>query len=161
MGLLSFIRVWGSKNDRFQQLQQQQQQLQQQQQTRQVRMLQSENFLEQIKSHPSDTFFYFLNHETLTLIKSVKNSFSVKSGGLKNYKLLIRKSLLTCSFSQETCLKGETPHFDPPDGSQETPPNVYASQETPAIDDIVGPNIISILVEKPCPTVMPVRKLLY
>ena len=52
-GLLSFIRVWGSKNDRFQQLQQQQLQ----QQTRQVRMLQSESFLEQIKSHPSDTFF--------------------------------------------------------------------------------------------------------
>ena len=100
-GLLSFIRVWGSKNDRFQQLQQLQQQ---QQQTRQVRMLQSENFLEQIKSHPSDTFFYFLNHETLTSIKSVKNSFSVKSGGLKNYKLLIRKPLLTCQFSQETCL---------------------------------------------------------
>ena len=50
--------------------------------------------------------------------------------------------------------KGETPHFDPPDGSQETTPNVYASQETPAIDDIVGPNIISILVDKLCPTVV-------
>ena len=56
--------------------------------------------------------------------------------------------------------KGETPHFDTPDGSQETTPNVYASQETPAIDDIVGPDIISILVDKLCPTVMPVRKLL-
>ena len=67
-------------------------------------MLQSEKFLEQIKSHPSDTFFYFLNLETLTLIKSVKNSFSVKSGGLRNYKLLIRKPLLTYSFSQEICL---------------------------------------------------------
>ena len=54
--------------------------------------------------------------------------------------------------------KGETPHFDPPDGSQETTPNVYTSQETPAIDDIVGPNIMSSLVEKLCLTVMPVRK---
>ena len=56
--------------------------------------------------------------------------------------------------------KGETPHFDPSDGRQEATPNVYASQETPVIDDIVGPNIISILDEKLCPTVMPVRKLL-
>jgi len=45
-------------------------------------------------------------------------------------------------------------------GSQETMPNVFASQETPAIDDIIGRNIISILVRKPGPTVMPVRKLL-
>ena len=70
-GLLSFIRVWGSKNDRFHQQQQQLQQQLQQHQARQVRMLQSENFLEQVKSHPSDTFFYFLNLETLTSVKSV------------------------------------------------------------------------------------------
>ena len=77
---LSFIRVWGSKNDRVQQQQQLQQlQQQQQQQTRQVRMLQSENFLEQIKSHPSDTFFYFFNPWNFDLDqKCQKQLFSQK-----------------------------------------------------------------------------------
>ena len=63
-----------------------------------------ETFWSKSKATPPTLFSNFLNLETLTLIKSAKNSFSVKSGGLKNYKLLIRKPLLTCSFSQETCL---------------------------------------------------------
>ena len=61
-------------------------------------------FWSKSKATPPTLFSIFLNHETLTSIKSVKNSFSVKNGGLKNYKLLIRKPLLTCQFSQETCL---------------------------------------------------------
>ena len=61
-------------------------------------------FWSKSKATPPTLFSIFLNLETLTSIKSVKNSFSVKSGGLKNYKLLIRKPLLTCQFSQETCL---------------------------------------------------------
>ena len=126
-------------------------------------MLQSENFLEQIKSHPSDFFSIFLNLETLTSIKSVKNSFSVKNGGLRNYKLLIRKPLLTCQISQETCLivfYYQKEKLLILTLSQETMPHVYASQETPATDDIRVRSIISILVKKLCPIVMPVRKLL-
>ena len=61
-------------------------------------------FWSKSKATPPTLFSIFLNLETLTSIKSVKNSFSVKSGGLRNYKLLIRKPLLTCQFSQETCL---------------------------------------------------------
>ena len=61
-------------------------------------------FWSKSKATPPTLFSIFLNLETLTSIKNVKNSFSVKSGGLKNYKLLIRKPLLTCQFSQETCL---------------------------------------------------------
>ena len=62
-------------------------------------------FWSKLKATPPTLFSNFLNLETLTSIKSVKNSFSVKSGGLKNYKLLIRKPLLTHSFSQETSPK--------------------------------------------------------
>ena len=48
-------------------------------------------FWSKSKATPPTLFSNFLNLETLTSIKSVKNSFSVKSGGLRNYKLLIRK----------------------------------------------------------------------
>ena len=54
--------------------------------------------------HHNETIHHHQYSSFLTNIKSAKNSFSVKSGGLKNYKLLIGKPLLTCSFSQETCL---------------------------------------------------------